>query len=210
MTIPLKTKTLRRVREISLVDRGAGDGVRVMLTKRHIAPDERGVSLPLEIKKVDADRQLVFGWASVVEKNGQVVIDKQGDIIPVEELETAAYDFMLNGGDGGDMHERPGVAKMIESIVFTKEKQQALGIDIGLVGWWVGFKVTDADLWKAIKSGDRPEFSIGGSAVPEYIEQEITMKIQKYLRKKHGAVKLAKRIVEDGAEVSEADFWRRS
>lgn len=126
-------------------------------------------SLPLDIKKADPDQQLVFGWASVIEKNGVVIIDKQGDVIEPAELEKAAYDFVLYSRDHGDMHQRTGVGQMVESIVFTIEKQQALGIDLGQVGWFVGFKVTDDAFWKRIKAGDLPEFSIGGSAVREMI-----------------------------------------
>jgi hypothetical protein len=36
--------------------------------------------IPLKIVKADADQRLIFGWASVVEKDGRPVIDKQGDI----------------------------------------------------------------------------------------------------------------------------------
>jgi hypothetical protein len=122
--------------------------------------------LPLLIKKVDPDQHLIFGWASVVEKDGKVIIDKQGDIIPVAELEEAAYEFTLHSRGGGDMHDRQGLAKLIESMVFTKDKQKVLGIDLGQIGWWVGFKVHDKELWAAHKRGDRPEFSIGGAAIP--------------------------------------------
>jgi Putative phage serine protease XkdF/Phage Mu protein F like protein len=124
----------------------------------------------LDVLKVDADKQLVFGWASVVEKNGVAIIDKQGDIIPVDELEGAAYDFVIHSRDQGDMHAKRRQGTIVESMMFTKEKQTALGIDLGQVGWWVGFKVTDPDLWAAHKRGERPEFSIGGAAVP--VDQE--------------------------------------
>jgi hypothetical protein len=127
-------------------------------------------TLPLEIKKVDADQQLIFGWASVVEKDGKLIIDKQGDVIPVEELENAAYEFTLNSRNHGDMHRRTGMGKLVESMVFTKDKQSALGIDLKQVGWWVGFKVSDAELWAAHKRGERPEFSIGGAAIPVKVE----------------------------------------
>lgn len=130
-------------------------------------------SLPLDIKKTDPDQQLIFGWASVVEKDGHAVIDKQGDIIPIAELENAAYEFTLNSRDHGDMHARKGMGKLVESMVFTKEKQVALGIDIGQVGWWVGFKVHDEDLWAAHKRGERPEFSIGGAAIPYEVDDNI-------------------------------------
>lgn len=131
-----------------------------------IVRQQKAWSLPLDIKKYQPDQQLIFGWASVVEKNGLLIIDKQGDVIPVEELENAAYEFTLNSRNHGDMHRRTGMGKLVESMVFTKEKQEALGIDLKQVGWWVGFKVSDADLWSAHKRGERPEFSIGGAAIP--------------------------------------------
>jgi hypothetical protein len=122
-------------------------------------------SLPLDIRKVAPDQQLVFGWASVIEKNGVLVVDKQGDIIPVSAMEPAAYDFVLYSRDHGDMHEQTGAGRLIESMMFTVEKQAALGIDLGMVGWWTGFKIDSPELWGAYKRGERPEFSIGGSAL---------------------------------------------
>lgn len=120
--------------------------------------------LPLEIRKADPDQQLVFGWASVIEKNGVAVIDKQGDIIPVSAMEPAAYDFVLNSRDMGEMHETMGRGRLVESMMFTMEKQEALGINLGMVGWWTGFHVECPELWTAYRAGHRPEFSIGGSA----------------------------------------------
>lgn len=129
-------------------------------------------SMPLDVKKADPDQQLIFGWASIVEKDGKLIVDKQGDMIPVEELEKAAYDFVLYSRDHGDMHDRVGVGKMVESMVFTREKQRALSIDLGQVGWWVGFKVNDVDVWEAHKRGDRLDFSIGGAAVPVQVDKK--------------------------------------
>jgi hypothetical protein len=120
--------------------------------------------------KFDEDRQLVFGWASVCSIDGEDVIDKQGDIIPESELENAVYDYNMYCRKQGDMHERLGVGRLVESMVFTVEKQQAMGIDLGMVGWWVGFKVDDPAVWKRIKAGDLPEFSIGGRAIRDDVE----------------------------------------
>jgi hypothetical protein len=121
-------------------------------------------AVPMRVAKVDADQQLIFGWASVVEKDGYLIIDKQEDIILPETLEEAAYDFVLHARDHGDMHKDIGTGRLIESMVFTKEKQAALGINLGQVGWWTGFKVDNAEVWAAHKRGERPEFSIGGKA----------------------------------------------
>lgn len=115
------------------------------------------------ITKVDAAKQHVFGWASVIEEGGVPVVDSQGDVIKSDSLEAAAYSFNVRKGIAGDNHERIGVGKLIESMVFTKEKQDTLGIDLGKVGWWVGFHIQDAATWAKVASGEYNDFSIGGS-----------------------------------------------
>lgn len=163
------TASLSLVEEAKFPDHGlkeneaAGDIVRA----------SKSWNIPLDIKKTDPEHRLIFGWASVVEKDGKPIIDKQLDIIPVEELENAAYEFTLNSRNGGDMHSRNNLARLVESMVFTKDKQKALGIDLGQVGWWVGFKVHDDELWAAHKRGERPEFSIGGAAIPIDVDDNI-------------------------------------
>jgi hypothetical protein len=131
----------------------------------------KGWSTPFRIEKADADKQQLFGWASIVTKDGRPVIDKQGDIIPVDELESAAYDFVLESRKQGDMHGRTeGVGRLIESMVFSNEKQKALCIDLGFEGWWVGFACDCKELWKDVKSGKKREFSIGGAAVSQKVD----------------------------------------
>lgn len=75
-------------------------------------------------------------------------------------------------GDGGELHERGGVATMIESMVFTKEKLKALGLpeDALADGWWIGFHVTDESVWKKVKDGTYSMFSIEGEAIREEVE----------------------------------------
>ena len=116
---------------------------------------------------VDEDQRLVFGWLSVIEENGESVVDLQGHVIDEAELEAAAYDMVLNGCDAGEMHERIGIGEgLVECMVFTKAKQKALGIDLGKVGLWVGFKV-DVEAFAKVKSGELSAFSLGGYAVLE-------------------------------------------
>ena len=127
------------------------------------------------ITKSDDDQMIVFGWANVSMRIGDELIeDWQEDIIEPDELEAAAYDFVELYREGGEMHERGGVATLIESVVFTKEKMEAMGIPEGLlpVGWWIGFKVTDRDVWEKVKDGTYSMFSIEGEAerVPEITE----------------------------------------
>jgi len=119
------------------------------------------------ITKIDVDKRLVFGWASIIkDENNLILLDRQNDYIDSEEeLEKAAYMYALNSRDGGEMHIRKGVSSMVESIVFSKEKQQALGIPEGTmpVGWWIGFKVHDDDVWEQVKKGEYTGFSVHGT-----------------------------------------------
>ena len=119
------------------------------------------------ITKSDDDKMLAFGWANVsLTVDGETIEDYQGDIIEPEELENAAYNFVDLYREGGEMHERGGAAVLIESVVFTEEKMKAIGIPEGTlpVGWWIGFKVLDEDVWEKVKNGEYPMFSIEGEA----------------------------------------------
>lgn len=125
------------------------------------------------VAKVDAEQRLAFGWASVaVDAAGRPVIDHQGDLIPVEELERAAYQYVVTSRDASEMHGRRGVAQLVESVVLTPEKYAALGLPLGPSGWWVGFRVTDDAVWQRVKAGDFREFSIGGSATRKPVAVE--------------------------------------
>ncbi len=120
-----------------------------------------------QIAKSDDEKRLAFGWASVsMRVNGELIEDWQEDIVEPEELERAAYDYVRLYGEGGEMHERGGAAVLIESVVFTKEKMEAIGIPEGTlpVGWWIGFKVLEEAVWKKVKAGEYPMFSIEGEA----------------------------------------------
>ena len=120
-----------------------------------------------KITKSDDDRHLAFGWASVsIRADGELIEDWQGDIIAPCELEEAVYEYVRLYGEGGEMHERGGVAVLIESVVFTEDKMAAMGIPVETlpVGWWIGFKVTDSDVWEKVKDGNYSMFSIEGEA----------------------------------------------
>lgn len=128
-----------------------------------------------QIKKANDEKMQAFGWASVaIVENGETLEDWQGDIIDSEELENAAYKFVDLYREGGEMHERGGAAYLIESMVFTKEKMETMGIPEGTlpVGWWIGFQVTDADVWAKVKDGTYSMFSIEGEAERVEVKDE--------------------------------------
>lgn len=114
------------------------------------------------ITKMDEEKRRVFGFFSVVEKDGKPVVDYQGDVIESDDLEEAAYKYVMYSRMGDERHDERAKAMLIESCYFSKEKQNALGIDLGKVCWWGGFHITDDALWEKVKSGQYSMFSIGG------------------------------------------------
>ena len=137
-------------------------------------PCEGQLQCNFRIAKADDEERLAFGWASVAERaNGETVVDWQEDIVEMEELERAAYDFVQFYREGSEMHERGGfdIGILVESMVFTAEKMALLNIPEGTIpyGWWVGFRVMDDDVWAKVKDGTYSMFSIEGEAVREKV-----------------------------------------
>lgn len=137
----------------------------------------------LKVTKVDKDNRMVFGFFSINKVGEDLLEDRQLDLIETEELEKAAYDFVLNARIAGEQHVKKGVGQLVESMMFTYEKQEALvktlkdfGVenavmDLGIEGWWGGFKITDESVLEKIDSGEYPMFSVGGRAT-ERVELE--------------------------------------
>jgi len=127
------------------------------------------------VAKADEERHMVFGWASVATlADGSTVEDYQKDILDIDELEEAVYQYVLYFRDGGEMHQRRGVGVLVESVVFTPAKLEAMGIPEGTLpnGWWLGLKITDDDVWAKVKDGTYTMFSIEGEATREPVEEE--------------------------------------
>ena len=130
-----------------------------------------------KIIKSDDEKMLAFGWASVsMRVDGELIEDWQNDIVEPEELEKAAYDYVLLYREGGEMHERGGASILIESVVFTEEKMRVMGIPAGTlpVGWWIGFKVTDKEVWEKVKDGTYNMLSIEEEAERVEIEDIVS------------------------------------
>lgn len=128
------------------------------------------------IFKTDDDKRLVFGWASIsITVDGEQLEDRQKDIIDPEDLEEAAYEYVLNFRDTGEEHisSMRKKGKLVESCVFTAEKQKAIGIPEGTlpIGWWIGFKIEDDAAWERVKNGTYRMFSIEGKANREPVEK---------------------------------------
>lgn len=140
---------------------GAGDG--------EIAKIKAG-----DILKIDEEQRMVYGWASVISIKGEPVVDLQDDVIPADELEKAATEFMLDVRHAMAMHERndkneiePTMIKgvVVHSFPLTAEHMKALGINCEREGWIVGVKVLDDATWARVKSGELKAFSWGGTSL---------------------------------------------
>jgi len=135
------------------------------------------------ITKMDDDKRLVFGWASIsFTAAGEQLEDLQHDIIDPEDLEEAVYEYVLNFRDTGEEH-RPHLrkkGKLVESCVFTAEKQKAMGLPEGIlpVGWWIGFKIEDDEAWEKVKNGTYRMFSIEGKAQRVPVEKAAPEEIE--------------------------------
>ncbi len=132
-------------------------------------PVDEGVYLGIDFNlyKARDDEQLVSGWANVaLDKDGNAPVDWQDDIIEPAMLEKAAIAFMLDYRGSGEMHKGVSKGTVVESIVLTKEKQQAIGIPEGYVpeGWFITVKVHDREVYEKVKNGTYRMFSIQGTA----------------------------------------------
>ena len=133
-------------------------------------PDDR-TSIPVTISKV-ADEGLVFGWANVTTKADTLVVDSHDEAIPTEDLEKAVYDFVptFTAAAAGVGHEGKPVAHLVESLILTKEKAAAMGLEVDREGWWIGIRVQDPEVFARVKSGELGMFSIQGMAQPEELD----------------------------------------
>jgi len=139
----------------------------VYITTETPVPDDTVyIDVGFNLHKARDEERLVSGWANVsVNANGSVPLDWQDDIIAPEVLEKAAINFMLDYRASGVMHEGDSVGTVVESIVFTKEKQEAIGIPEGTVpiGWFITVKVHDPEVFAKVKDGTYKMFSIQGT-----------------------------------------------
>jgi cation transport regulator ChaB len=165
---------------------GTGDEARLAriawgAVKRSYAQDADGNWHPIEktaatmampITKADDARQLVFGWASVaVAKDGTPVIDLQGDVIAIEDLEGAMYAYVRESGELNFEHAGETRGQLVEALVFTPDKLEKMGIPAGTVplGAWVGYHLPDQADYRAARDGGLLMFSIEGRGVREEV-----------------------------------------
>ena len=149
-------------------DLSAVEGRLSALVKSSIS---RPSTQPVSIWKVDAERRMVYGWALVSTVGGQEITDRQNDVVSTDDVREAAHDF-ISKRTLGRMHEAfADIGDIRESMVLDKNIQDALGIDLGMEGWFVGVHVKDDSTWDKVKKGELCAFSIGGTGTREPMEK---------------------------------------
>lgn len=135
--------------------------------RKRAPAQEVEVGITVEVAKVKDDEQFFLGWASVTSVDGEIVMDKQGDVIDIDELEATAAAFMRDHAAGLVMHAGTPSIRYTTSIVITAAVKRALGMTLtpDREGWLVGGYVTDPVIWARIRSGELTALSIGGTGV---------------------------------------------
>jgi len=122
------------------------------------------MSKSTSILKLDGERRIAWGWASVATVNGKLVTDLQGDVITPTELGKMADRFMASARTAKAMHDGDQIGEVLHSFPLTNEIAKAFGLSTDREGWIIGMKINDEDTWQAMKNGTFRGFSIGGRA----------------------------------------------
>lgn len=132
---------------------------------KDISPVDNAVkSADAEIFKTDDELRLVFGFASVIEKDGAIVTDTQNDIIETTELLRSTTAYMGKSREGKMMHAGEKIGEVVHSLPLTADIAKSLGVHTAQYGWIVGMRVDSDRVWDMVKKGELQSFSIGGRA----------------------------------------------
>lgn len=122
------------------------------LNKAYWSSDKDNVSLSMPIAKVDKERRIVSGFATLDN------VDKQSDIVPSEVSVKAFEKFK---GNIREMHQPVAVGKMVN---FRQEKFFDKATDTFFSGVFVDAYISKGaqDTWEKVLDGTLSGFSIGG------------------------------------------------
>ena len=129
-------------------------------------------SIRAQILKARSEKQIAMAVTNVVaDRDGNPVVDHQGDVMDISNLEDAFIKrFAKSGVDiGGTMHQREGGADVVEHFTISRDEWKALEPYIGMEIGVVKIRVRDQSMWAGVKDGTYPEVSIGGTGRREPI-----------------------------------------
>lgn len=139
-----------------------------------------GLRKSVKIEKIIGPRRYAFGRALSSTIAGRPVVDADGDLVTPAELERTAHAF-AGKRQLKVVHKGRAAGEMVESIVTTPDKAEALGLPAnGDIAWWVGVRVDDAETWALVESGVLKEFSIGGDGERSPIARPADAHVSRY------------------------------
>lgn len=120
------------------------------------------VSISFKIEKADKTGRFVAGWLSVVEKDGKVIEDSQGDRMSMDTLRAGVHKYMRGSRVIKKQHSGDQIGEMSEVIMIDDDFAKAHGITHGKRGAWGLAEITDTEVQKAVLAGDVTGWSMGG------------------------------------------------
>lgn len=123
---------------------------------------DAAVSIRFKIEKATPSGRYVSGWLSVVEKDGKVIEDTQGDRISMEELRKGMHGYMAGDRIIKAHHRGDGIGRMIEMVVVDDDFVKAMGATTTKRGAWGTAEITDEAVQKSVRDKKFSGFSMGG------------------------------------------------
>lgn len=120
------------------------------------------VSITFKIEKADKTGRWVAGWLSVVQKDGKIVEDSQGDRMSMDTLRTGVHKYMRGSRVIKKQHSGDQIGEMSEIIMIDDDFAKAHGITHTKRGAWGVAEITDAEVQKSVARGDVTGWSMGG------------------------------------------------
>ena len=114
-----------------------------------------------EVKKIDEQLGLVFGWGLVCTEGGEKYIDLQDDHVSEATMLKAAVGFSDGARVAKEMHEGPAIGTVLFVWPMTADIAKAIGVQTERTGMLVGMR-PNPEVMAKFKSGEYRGFSIGG------------------------------------------------
>jgi hypothetical protein len=123
---------------------------------------EKGRGSLVQIVKAEPMKQLVYGWFSVIEKDGVPVVDVEGDVISEDDLLHLVHTFNAGPRISKLNHDGQPVGRVVELACLTRDVQKAMGCQLDRAGAWGCSHIEDPGAWARVLSGEFTGFSWDG------------------------------------------------
>lgn len=109
-----------------------------------------------EIVRKDEDRRIVTAPVLVPDKP-----DRHGDVVSKDNIQEVAYTFLPDYANIDVMHTLQNVGVPVESYLAPQDLEFE-GKEVPEGSWMLSVKVTNPEVWQAVKKGILTGFSIYG------------------------------------------------